>query len=209
VSWYVLSSATSNADANVAANVSMSLEMDGFMEAEIALSADKSLSVEDIQLSVGIAAVQQMGMECRGSRLTGAGAIDSPGFMNCSVPRTWRWSSKPTSQLWAGSGEAGLRLFLKASSDDRLLEKDGPNSWFEWGAQRPLEWGAAGGGGALLDHMPGGLNFTAFTGPQTIGQAAPLRLFLDLAVTPFKTRNETDHWGSRYYQVRWQLTEIR
>eukprot|EP01046_Picozoa_sp_COSAG06_P077196 COSAG06_NODE_25012_length_647_cov_1.312044_1_plen_143_part_01 len=143
MSWYVLSSATSNADANVAANVSMSLEMDGFMEAEIALSADKSLSVEDIQLSVGIAAVQQMGMECRGSRLTGAGAIDSPGFMNCSVPRTWRWSSKPTSQLWAGSGEAGLRLFLKASSDDRLLEKDGPNSWFEWGAQRPLEWGAA------------------------------------------------------------------
>jgi hypothetical protein len=203
VSWFALSSATSTVDANVAANISMSLEMEGHMEAEIALSVDTLLSVADIQLSVGISAVQQMGMECRGSRLTGPGAVDSGlncmnrsvACMNCSVPRTWRWSSKPTSQLWAGSAEAGLRLFLKASPDGSS-DRNGAT------ALRPPAWGAAGGGGARLDHAPGGLNFTAFTGPQTIGRAAaPLRLFLDMVVTPFKTRNETDHWSSRYYQV--------
>ena len=195
ISWSALSSATSSVDVNVLANVTMSLEMDGFMETEIALSTDvAAIDVADVRLSVGIAGVQQMGMECRGSRLTGPGAINND-FMNCSVPRTWRWSSKPTSQLWVGSAEAGIRIFLKGSSDERVVAANG-------GALSPPAWGAMGGGGAWIERLPGGINLTTFTGPQTIGPAtAPLRLYLDMAVTPFKTRNETDHWASRYWQI--------
>eukprot|EP01052_Picozoa_sp_SAG31_P008593 SAG31_NODE_437_length_15714_cov_8.527344_2_plen_533_part_00 len=195
VSWCALSSATSRNDVNVLANISMSLEMDGFLEVEIALSTDMgAIVVADVRLSVGVAAVQQMGMECRGSRLTGPGAIDN-SFMNCSIPRIWKWSSKPTSQLWVGSAEAGLRIFLKDSADDRVVAANG-------GALSPEAWGAAGSGGARIEHLPGGVNLTVFTGAQTIGQATrPLRLFLDMAVTPFKSRNETDHWISRYFQI--------
>jgi hypothetical protein len=132
VSWSALSSAGSS----VAANVSMTLEMDGFMEAEIALSSSgpAAIRVDNVSLSVGIAAVQHMGFECRGSALSGPGAINS-AFMNCSVPRTWKWSPKPTSALWAGCAEAGLRLFLKGSADDRIVAPDGS-------ALHPLEWGA-------------------------------------------------------------------
>ena len=205
VSWSALSSAGSS----VAANISMTLEMDGFMEAEIALSSSgpAAIKVDNVSLSVGIAAMQHMGFECRGSALSGPGAISSD-FMNCSIPRTWEWSSKPTSSLWAGCAEAGLRLFLKGSADDRIVAPDGS-------ALHPLEWGAGdpahpgtGGGGARLDHMQGGLNLTVFTGPQTIGtETAPLRLYMDLAVTPFHTRNETDHWASRYYQIGYKGPE--
>ena len=195
ISWFALSSATSSVDVNVLANISISLEMDGFMETEVALSTDVgAIDVADVRLSVGIAAVQQMGMECRGSRLTGPGAVAND-FMNCSIPRTWKWSSKPTSQIWFGSAEAGLRIFLKASADDRLAGADGH-------ALSPPTWGAGGSGGAWIEHLAGGVNLTAFTGAQTIGSAtAPLRLYLDMAVTPFKSRNETDHWLSRYFQI--------
>jgi hypothetical protein len=30
---------------------------------------------------------------------------------------------------------------------------------------------------------------------------------MDLAVTPFRTRNETDHWASRYYQIGYKGPE--
>ena len=205
VSWSALSSAGSS----VAANISMTLEMDGFMEAEIALSSSGPavIKVDNVSLSVGIAAMQHMGFECRGSALFGPGAINSE-FMNCSIPRTWKWSSKSTSSLWAGSAEAGLRLFLKASADDRVSAPDGSSLHPpEWGAGDPAHpW--TGGGGARLDHKQGGLNLIVFTGPQTIGtETAPLRLYMDLAVTPFHTRNETDHWASRYYQIGYKGPE--
>eukprot|EP01052_Picozoa_sp_SAG31_P026463 SAG31_NODE_2398_length_5781_cov_6.178061_3_plen_135_part_00 len=78
-------------------------------------------------------------------------------------------------------------------------------------SQLPLTWDNQGKGGANISAIPGsplGASLIAFTGKYTLMPEVrpPLtngsRVFRwDMSVTPFKTRNESQHWDLRHYQV--------
>jgi hypothetical protein len=124
----------------------------------------------------------------------------------------WRWDAAlPNNQIWIGSDRAGLKLHLKGSG---LV--DGEDAWdsplFKFTEdQIPPSWGNEGKGGCNLTAMPTATDSTSppgallspFSGPLTLpaAHAPPLTFTFDMSVTPFKTPNQTQHWGLRHFQV--------
>ncbi len=206
VHWWALSRAVSphaatpggpKGGATMTANVSMSLGLDGYMDATLALtSVEGALAVEDVVLGFGVRplhGLSRMGMDHEGAPIV-------PNTTRSDV--RWRWSTtKRSSSVWLGSAAAGIRLHLKGEGplwDSPQVDPSLPN---------PAAWGADGRGGCNLSApstAEGEAVVAAFTGPTILGADA-LRLSFDLLLTPFKTPNETLHWALRHYQVRTAL----
>ena len=98
--------------------------------------------------------------------------------------------------------DAGVKLHLKGEGP--YWDSPAPNPEL---ISPPPEWGAADGAGgcnvsAAATGDGGGADMIAFTGPQRINSSSnPLTLRFDLTITPFRTANQTEHWGLRHFQV--------
>lgn len=180
------------------------IHMDGYMDFAVALSAatpaDEHFEVDDIQLRVEWSPQPKDRLYYSGMDQLGQ-AFES----NTSV--AWKWSmARKNNFIWAGSPSAGLRLELK---DDNDPHRDAAIPGY---SQLPLSWaGKTNQGGCNFSAVAGsplGASLTAYTGAYTLMRAvkAPLtngsRVFrFDMSVTPFKARNESQHWNLRHFQV--------
>lgn len=175
---------------SLTANVTMTLSFEGYMDAQIDLTASIPTNVSDIRLITPIRAADgliRMGMDMEALPVsTGA-------------PIMWRWGapSKMSSAVWVGSPSAGVRLHLKGSGP--FWDSPAPNPDL---IDPPTEWGAVSGAGGcnVTARATGGACLTAFTGQQLLSQT-PVSLHYDMTITPFKTANQTEHWGLRHFQV--------
>lgn len=195
----------------VAVKLNGTLHFDGYIDFVFELSSDivdrvgaaESLVVfDDIQLNV-----EWLPQGKERLLLMGMGVVSAPFETNTSL--TWRWSTAHRNNfMWAGSASAGIKLQLK---DDNDPHRDAAIKSY---STLPLSWDNHGRGGANISAVgtgagaPLGANFAAFTGPFTLGPVVkpPLtngsRTFrFDMTITPFKPRNESQHWGLRHFQV--------
>ena len=195
VSWWAVSSGRVGS-VTVTANVSMSLGLDGYIDARVSLthSGGSSLKIDDVIIGYGIRPIHglaRMGMDREAAPVAAA--------MPASGDIRWRWSmAKRSSSVWVGSAQAGMRLHLKGASpfwDSPAIDPELPN---------PPEWGSGGSGGCNVTapaSVLGGATVSAFTGPTLVPNGSALALHFDLMITPFRTANATQHWSLRHFQV--------
>jgi hypothetical protein len=118
----------------------------------------------------------------------------------------WKWSmARQNNFMWAGSPSAGLKVKLK---DDNDPHRDAAIPQY---SVLPLSWANGGLGGVNISANPGaplGASLVAYTGKYTLTPAVKVpstngsRVFRwDMSVTPFKARNESQHWNLRHFQV--------
>ena len=183
------------------------LHMDGYIDFVFELSSaaanhgSATFSLADIRLDIEwLPQAQERLM------LMGMGVVSGAFENNTSV--AWHWSTQSRNNfMWAGSASAGMKVQLK---DDNDPHRDAAIKSY---TTLPLTWHNNGRGGANITAVttaddPIGAKFVAFTGAYTLAPKVdpPLtngsRVFrFDLTVTPFKARNESQHWGLRHFQV--------
>ena len=193
-----------------------SLHMDGYLDFVFELSDASiptddenddgaSFLLDDIQLEIEWLPQPD---EKSGMMLMGMGVVSGPVEKNTSV--AWHWSTYTKNNfMWAGTASAGMKLQLK---DDNDLHRDAAIKSY---SVLPLTWDNKGRGGTNITAVAAsagasalGTKAVAFTGPYTLPPKVepPLsngsRVFrFDLSVTPFRARNESQHWGLRHFQV--------
>ena len=188
----------------VTANVSMSLELDGYIDAKIRLSifscATSSeskcvLNLADIVISQTLSNQQGlmwMGLDGKAEPITGN-----------VTNKHWKWSqTKRSSAVWVGSAEAGLRFHLKGADKDW----DSPSVELMLLCQPPLNGeghhAGAGGCNATANPRTSEVTLAAYTGATSLKNADDsLSLHFDMSITPFKTANQSQHWSLRHFQV--------
>jgi hypothetical protein len=200
--------------------VNGSIQLDGYIDFCVELAEANPIAeaggpgapfeVEDIRLQIEWAPQPKEGIYYMGMAQHGQAVA-------ASTAAKWHWStSAPNNFMWAGSASAGLRVELKDDNDphrDAAIKSYStlPLTWDNIGrggvniTAVPLAAAAGGGGGGGVDL---GLILTAYTGPYTLAPAvAPpavngSRTFrFDMSVTPFKPRDEAQHWKLRHFQV--------
>eukprot|EP01048_Picozoa_sp_COSAG05_P015088 COSAG05_NODE_1778_length_4099_cov_2.396000_1_plen_958_part_00 len=193
------------------------IHMDGYIDFVFELSraasasAASSFTLSDIQLLI-----EWLPQPRETLMLAGMGVVSGALEPNASV--AWKWSTAHRNNfMWAGTASAGLKVQLK---DDNDPHRDAAIKSY---TVLPLTWDNGGRGGANITALSTttsstggkaaapadlGASFTAFTGEYTLSPAVPppatsgSRVFrFDLSVTPFKPRNESQHWGLRHFQV--------
>ena len=184
-------------------SLNATIHMDGYIDFAVALSAatpaDDSFELDDIQLCIEWKPQPKDQLYYMGMNQLGQ-AFES----NTRV--AWKWSmARQNNFMWAGSPSAGLKVKLKDDNDPR---RDAAIPQY---SVLPLSWANAGQGGVNISANPGaplGASLVAYTGKYTLMPAveAPLtngsRVFRwDMSVTPFKARNESQHWNLRHFQV--------
>lgn len=118
VSWWAESTSAANKEQTVVANVSMSLELDGYIDAQVHLSVISASPQAHSSLALANVVIAQTLSSQHGMAWMGMDGESEP--VNSNVTDThWKWSmSKRSSAVWVGSAEAGLRFHLKGASLD-------------------------------------------------------------------------------------------
>ena len=177
VSWTALQVAR---DAQM--KISAKMECDGYINYEVEFTAEKAMTIDDIQLLIPYAkpiARYMMGL----------------GFKGGLRPQKWDWkwdSSRANNMVWVGDVNAGLQCKLKNEFPDWSLinfDKTGPYK----------DWSNGGAGGCTLSDQVNSFLFKAFTGRKTLGKGEVLHLNFGLLITPLKTLDK-NHWSERYFQ---------
>ena len=187
-------------------SLNATIHMDGYMDFSVALSAatpaDEHFEVDDIQLHV-----EWLPQPKDRLYYTGMNQLGQAFESNTSI--AWKWNmARKNNFMWAGSPSAGLRVELK---DDNDPHRDAAIPGY---SQLPRSWSNGGQGGCNFSAIaqaagsPLSASLTAYSGSYKLKPAvvAPLtngsRVFRwDMSVTPFKPRNESQHWNLRHFQV--------
>lgn len=162
-------------DLNV--NIKSTLEQDGCLQYEIILKSAKSVTLDNLELSIPFkseAATYIVGMGKRG------------GYRRENV--NWKWGElNLTNQVWLGNVKAGMQLKLQEDKD----------IWTMWGNPvQPNAWYNEGRGGCTIEEKKNTVLVNAYCGQTRITPEKPVLLRFRLLITPFK-KIDNKHWDWR------------
>jgi hypothetical protein len=171
------------------------MEMDGFCEFQVRLSASESLTVRDIRLEIPIlreAARYMMGLGFKG------------GFRPEEFAWTWD-QTKNQDALWVGDVNVGLQVGLRAENYSRPLNT---NFYLSKPLNLPPSWHNGGKGGVTVKEVrDGAVLLTASSGARTLRPGEDLHFNFTLLLTPFKLIDPKAHWETRYFHAYKPLDE--
>jgi len=162
------------------------MEMDGFLEFKVRLSAESALEVKDIRLEIpwsAAAARYMMGLGAKG------------GLRPAELQ--WSWDQKKNQDsLWLGDVDAGMQVGLRAENYRRPLNT---NFYLSQPLALPPSWWNGGKGTVRVREVrPGLVLFAASGGERTVEPGRDLHFDFILHLTPFKPIAPAEHFRTRF-----------
>jgi hypothetical protein len=172
------------------------MEMDGYIEFQVRLSAAVPVAVKDIRLEIpwaGEAARFMMGLGRKG------------GFRPAEFE--WKWDQKMNQDsVWLGDVNAGMQVGLRAENYSRPLNT---NFYLSKPLNLPPSWWNEGKGGVKIkDSKSGVVQFSASSGERTIVPGKTLHFNFILLLTPFKTIDPKAQFATRFFHAFKPLDDI-
>jgi hypothetical protein len=172
------------------------MEMDGYLEFQVKLSASESVEVKDVRLEIPLveaAARYMMGLGFKG------------GFRPAEF--AWSWDQKKNQDaLWIGDVNAGLQIGLRAENYSRPLNT---NFYLSKPLNLPPSWFNNGKGAVAVKAAgPGIVLFAATSGPRTLQPGQDLHFNFTLLLTPFKLIDPKAQWATRFLHAYKPLDEV-
>lgn len=166
-----------------------SLEADGSLTHEVRLSSDEECELDDVQLSLPLAADVAryfMGLGLRGQL--------------CPEEFSWQWDVGRLNQdaLWIGDVSAGVQLSLYDDTYERPLNS---NFYRQQPLRSPRSWDNEGRGGITVRTEEGVRHVEAYSGTHRLVPGDELRFDFRLLLTPFKPIEPRRHLAERYYHA--------
>lgn len=175
---------------------SAKMEFDGYVEFDIALTAQEDFQVNDIRLVIPIlkdVAKYMMGM----------------GFKGGFRPQDYRWrwdQAKNQDSAWVGDVNAGLQCSFR---DERYSRPLNTNFYQLKPLIMPRSWWNEGEGGCDFEETEdGAFLIKAYSGERTIRKGERLHYIFSLLITPFKTLDTKAQWTTRFYHAYKPVEEI-
>ncbi|MBM3311224.1 MAG: hypothetical protein FJY80_06930, partial [Candidatus Aminicenantes bacterium] len=171
------------------------MEMDGFCEFQVRLSASEALALRDVRLEIPFlreAARYMMGLGFKG------------GFRPDEF--VWTWDQKKNQDaLWVGDANVGLQVGLRAENYSRPLNT---NFYLSKPLNLPPSWHNGGKGGVAVKEVRAGVVLlTASSGARTLRPGEDLHFNFTLLLTPFKLIDPKAQWATRYLHAYKPLDE--
>jgi len=162
------------------------MEYDGFVDYSLKLTAKTQVRVKDIRLEIPVheeKSEYMMGLGHEGGKRT-------PDWK-------WKWDvNKNQDMLWVGAVNGGLRVKWKAENYERPLV----NIYYRFGPlSLPPSWGNDGKGGVAIATQNKDVLISAYSGSREMKQEDDLYYNFELLITPFRTINQENKFGDRYY----------
>ena len=162
------------------------MEMDGYLEYHLTLTASKTVEARDIRLEIPMrreAATYLMGMNKEGG---------------ARPPRLdWKWNAdKHQDSVWVGAVNAGLRCQLKGENYERPLVNI---HYHHKKIKMPPAWYNEGKGGFTVAEEGGRVVLRGFSGQRIVEPGTPLHFDFTLLVTPFRPIDTDKQWALRFY----------
>lgn len=172
------------------------MELDGYIEFIVKLSASKTTHVKDIRLEIPVrkdVAKYMMGMGFKG------------GYR--PIKYHWKWDQKNNQDsVWVGDVNAGLQCSFKDENYSRPLNT---NFYLLKPLNMPPSWYNDGKGGCLLAEAgKESLLIKSYSGSRTIKTGEELHFNFRLLITPFKMIDTKGQWNTRFYHHFKPVREI-
>lgn len=179
------------------------LEADGTLTFDIALTANKDVSVKDIRFSVPLyepIAKYELGLGRQGDRAPDA--------------FEWKWDEQNNQDgAWIGSVNAGLEFHFRDENYRRPLNT---NFYHQQPLRMPLSWDNHGQGGIRFQRItkPGkedlpSYDVVAYSGPRQMKAGETLHYDVVMRITPFKTIKPSEHFAERFFHKYGDLDAIK
>ncbi len=172
------------------------MEMDGYLEFQVRLSADAPLAVKDVRLEIPWAAASARYM-------MGLGAKGGPR------PAAFEWSwdqTKNQDSLWLGDVNAGMQVGLRAENYSRPLNT---NFYLSKPLKLPPSWWNGGKGRVRVREVrPGVVLYAASSGERTLEPGRDLHFHFILLLTPFKPIDPAAHFATRFMHAYKPVAEV-
>ena len=186
-----------NVSTPVTMHLTGSLEFDGTMEYQVALTTTSSVTLDDIRLDLPLAADvarYMLGMGRKGGT--------RPDTL------TWTWDVKHNQEgAWLGDVNAGLQFLLR---DERYQRPLNTNFYLSKPLILPRSWDNGGKGGCrLADDHAGTYLARCFSGSRTLTPGDTVWFNMRLTVTPFRPIDPDTQWRTRYYHRYSPLDSIK
>ncbi len=172
------------------------LEADGTLSYDIAVTAADATAIQNIALEIPLrheVAKYELGLGRQGSE----------------APREfdWKWNVQNNQDgAWIGAVNAGLEFHLRDENYRRPLNT---NFYHQQPLRMPKSWDNDSHGGIRFVRYQENYQVSAFSGPRTITAGQTLHFNLVMRVTPFKTINPAEHFAERYFHKYDDLDTIR
>ena len=179
----------------VSASIQAAMEMDGFLEFTVRLSAAERTEVKDVYLEVPLASSAARYMMGLGQK----GGFRPAGFY-------WAWDRmKNQDALWLGDVNAGIQIGLRAENYSRPLNT---NFYLSKPLNLPPSWANEGKGRVTVKAEGSAVIFKASGGPRTLEPGRDLYFNFTLLLTPFKTIDPKSQWATRFIHAYQPLDEV-
>lgn len=176
--------------------IKASLEADGTLSYDVALTATAAVSLKDIQLSLPLshrASTYELGLGRTGSK--------SPDTFD------WRWDVQNNQDgAWIGAVNAGLEFHLR---DEHYRRPLNTNFYHQQPLLMPTSWSNDGKGGVRLRNEREDYLVQGYSGARTMQAGETLHYNFVLRVTPFKTIDPTAHFAERFFHKFGDLDAIK
>jgi len=173
-----------------------SLEADGTLSYDIALTTTKVMPIDDIRLDMVLrhqVAQYELGLGRQGS--------EAPKEFQ------WKWNVENNQDgAWIGSVNAGLEFHLR---DENYLRPLNTNFYHQQPLRMPVSWDNGGQGGIQLAREQEDYLVSAYSGPRTLSAGQTLHFNIVMRVTPFKLINPGEHFAERYFHKYDDLDSIK
>ena len=177
------------------AAVQARMEMDGYLEFKVKLSANQKVEVKEIYLEVPFVADvarYMMGLGQKG------------GFRPSEF--SWAWDQKKNQDaLWIGDVNGGMQIGLRAENYSRPLNT---NFYLSKPLNLPPSWSNEGQGSVSVKREGSCVMFKASGGGRTLEAGADLYFNFTLLLTPFKTIDTKSQWATRFIHAFKTVDEV-
>ncbi|TCV97469.1 hypothetical protein EC912_101481 [Luteibacter rhizovicinus] len=181
---------------DVQQTVDATLEADGTLSYQIALTSPRAVDLSDIRFEVPL-------------KLDAARYMLGLGRTGDTVPKQfdWQWNVEHNQDgLWIGDVNAGLELHLRDEHYSRPLNT---NFYHQKPLVMPGSWDNGGKGGIRLRQDSDAYRVVAFSGPRHMQAGETLRYDIVMRVTPFKTIDPVAHFAERFFHKYGPLADIQ
>ncbi|MCP5102629.1 MAG: hypothetical protein GY950_04585, partial [bacterium] len=163
------------------------MEMDGFVQYNITLSASKPVKISDIRLEIPL--VKDVARYMMGLGLKG-------GYRPAEYK--WKWDVKKNQDsAWIGDVNAGLQYSLRGANYSRPLNT---NFYLLKPLNMPVSWYNDGKGGTdIVEKGKDRVLVNAYSGERTLKPGEALHFNFNLLITPFKPIDTAAQWNHRFY----------
>lgn len=176
-----------NTSAALQMKINASLEFDGFIAYQVALTALQDISLRDINFHIPVqpeAAKYLMGLGLKG------------GNRPDSVLWKWDVASKNQDGAWIGTVNAGLQFSLR---DEKYVRPLNTNFYLQKPLLLPTSWGNNNKGGINIFQKGKSVLVDAFSGERSLKKGDTLYYNFTLLITPFHPINTDFQWQTRFY----------